>query len=92
MANGGAKRRFSSVALVLLAALIVVGIAAPIIVSINSDRIVVSSSRLSAAPRDSVMISSPTALAQSKLITLERGLLFPADASGRAFETPLTKA
>ena len=92
MATGGAKRRFSSVALVLLATLIVVGIAAPIIVSINNDRIVVSSSKLAAAPRDSVMITSPTALAQSKLITLERGLLFPADAGGRAHETPLTKA
>lgn len=91
MATRRAKRRLSSVALVLLATLIVLGIAAPIIVSFSSNRIIVSSSSLVAAPRDSVQISTPTSISQTKFLTLERGLLFPSDSAGRALETPLTK-
>ncbi|MEQ1611738.1 MAG: AsmA-like C-terminal region-containing protein [Hyphomicrobiaceae bacterium] len=75
----------------LLTTLIGLGIAAPLIISISSDHITVSSSRLLAAPRDSVMISSPAPLGQSKLLTIERGLLYPADSAGRALETPLTR-
>jgi AsmA protein len=92
MISGGARQRFSSVALALLGTLLIGGIAAPIIVSIGSDRITVSSSSLVAAPRDSVIVTTPTPLGQSRLITLDRGFLYPADAFGRALETPLSRA
>ncbi len=92
MTAKAAKRRFSSVALALLASLIIGGIAAPIIVSVGSDRISVGSSRLVAAPRDSVMIGGPTALGPSKFLTIERGLLFPVDGSGRVLDAPLSKS
>lgn len=92
MANRGARRRFSSVALALLASLIVLGIAAPIIISVGVDHISVGSSRLIAAPRDSVVVSAPVSIGTSRLLTIERGLLYPADSRGRALDTPLSNA
>lgn len=92
MISRGTRRRFSSVALVLLATLLIGGIAAPIIVSVQSNRISVASSSLVAAPRDSIIITSPMPFGVSKLVTVERGSLYPAGPTGRALDLPLSRA
>ncbi len=92
MARGGGQRRYSGVALVLLASLLVFGIALPIIVSFNSNRFSVGTSNLVAAPRDGFIVTSPIALGWSGMVTIERGTLYPADSSGRAMTVPLSAA
>jgi AsmA protein len=92
MATRGAKRRFSTIALVLLAGLLLCGIAAPIIVSVGSNAISVATSNLSAAPRDSFVVTKPTMLGATRLVTIERGAVFPSDATGRALDAPLSQA
>ncbi len=90
MARWRGDRRRGGVALVLLASLLVVGIALPIIVSVSSNRITVVPSSLVAAPRDSFIITQPIALSSSGLVRIEHGTLFPADAAGRALTVPLS--
>jgi hypothetical protein len=94
MATRGAKRqRFSTIALVCLASLLLCGIAMPIIVSFGSNNeLSVVSSNLNAAPRDSFVVTEPTALGASQLVMIERGTLFPSDTAGRALDSPLSQA
>jgi hypothetical protein len=92
MASRGPKRRLSKVALALLGVSLLAGIAAPIIVSVGSNRITVDSSTLNAAPRDSYIVTAPTALGRSGFAMIERGTLYSSDANGRASEAPLNAA
>ena len=92
MARGRGDRRRGGVALILLASLLVIGIALPIIVSVSSNRITVAPSTLVAAPRDSFVVTQTVALGSSGLVSIGQGTLFPADAAGRALTVPLSPA
>lgn len=85
-------RRYNGVALIVLAGLIIVGTALPILMSLGPHALSVASGRLSAAPNDSIAVSTPIALGLSGLVTIERGTLYPVDATGRAIQIPMSAA
>lgn len=60
------------------------GMTAPLLISGNPVRFSISSGSVVASPRDSHTVTAPVVLAQVPRLTLERGTIFPVDASGRA--------